>query len=135
MENKKKSIISCFIPGYVPNRVVAGVFGFISFCTGSVANNKRQEHLDANDEYLRSSEIFSSSRFIENQTMWNKVLFGSHKKSNMAYSGCEIIATYNALTSLGDRSIRMPELINNFEKKAPHLKVALELRLPLPLHS
>lgn len=43
--------------------------------------------------------IYQSGEYIENQFYWGDVKFGI---SDMSYSGCEIMATYNALKALGE---------------------------------
>ena len=43
--------------------------------------------------------IYNTGAYIENQKEWGNVKFGT---SDMAYSGCEIMATYNALVALGE---------------------------------
>lgn len=44
-------------------------------------------------------QIYCAGEYIENQYYWKDVKFGI---SDMSYSGCEIIATYNALKALGE---------------------------------
>lgn len=44
-------------------------------------------------------QIYKAGEYIENQSDWGNVRFG---RSDMAYSGCEILATCNALTALGE---------------------------------
>lgn len=39
--------------------------------------------------------------FIEDQQEWSTISFGWHPKSNMAYSGCGIIAIWNVLVDAG----------------------------------
>ncbi len=43
--------------------------------------------------------IYAKDKYIENQNAWREVKFGI---SDMRYSGCEIIAAYNALKALGE---------------------------------
>lgn len=43
--------------------------------------------------------IYAKDEYIENQNAWQEVKFGI---SDMRYSGCEIIASYNALKALGE---------------------------------
>lgn len=67
------------------------------------------------------SGFFTAGRFIENQNEWESVRFGL---STMKYSGCEIMAVYNALLDLGNRMTAqdMAELISVFEKKGAELQ-------------
>ncbi len=43
--------------------------------------------------------FYASGEYIENQAEWGNVKFGV---KDMSYSGCEIMATYNALKALGE---------------------------------
>jgi len=65
-------------------------------------------------EHLNS--IKEHNGYIEDQNNYNDLKFG---KVTMQYSGCEIIATYNALFSLaGNVSIDLEKMILDFEKNA-----------------
>ncbi len=112
------------IPSFVPNVIALALFSIIAFFSGPVKNRIRELHFEENTRLLaeRSDELFKGKRHIENQADWSEVRFGSHKKSNMSYSGCEIIATYNALHSLSDDDFGMPALIRYFEQKGIALK-------------
>lgn len=65
--------------------------------------------------------FFTPGSFIENQNEWENVRFGL---STMKYSGCEIMAVYNALLDLGNKMTArdMAELISTFEKKGSELQ-------------
>ncbi|WP_242840975.1 ABC transporter ATP-binding protein [Butyrivibrio sp. AE3004] len=79
--------------------------------------------MEDNIKFLSAGKTcLKRDEFIENQVDWGRVRFGTHNKSNIAYSGCEIIATYNALCSLGDRENDMPYLIDYYEKNGIALK-------------
>lgn len=123
MSNNSK-LFEKIIPKYVPNVMVLFFFSFIAVMTGPVKKRIRELHLEENRRFFeeRGNELLRDSGYIENQTEWSDVLFGTHKKSNMSYSGCEIIATYNALRSLGDSRINMSYLINYYEQKGIALK-------------
>ena len=79
--------------------------------------NISQEHTEANAAH--NTENLTSSilkpGYIENQAQWGDINYG---KSDMAYSGCEIIATYNAIYDLTGRggADEMVELISHFEQ-------------------
>ena len=64
------------------------------------------------------------SSYIENQNEWGSILYGSGKHHNMRYSGCEIIATFNALKALkGTGSPEsMAELIREYEARGAALR-------------
>lgn len=60
-------------------------------------------------------------RFIEDQQEWTSVPFGWHPKSNMAYSGCGIIAIWNVLADAGriseeNADFTLKRLISHFER-------------------
>ncbi|MBE5883859.1 MAG: hypothetical protein E7291_05535 [Lachnospiraceae bacterium] len=65
--------------------------------------------------------FFIPNTYIENQSQWNRICFG--RKYQISYCGCEVIAVYNALLSLGEQMSgeRMVELISFFEKKGATL--------------
>ncbi|WP_026660548.1 hypothetical protein [Butyrivibrio sp. AC2005] len=123
MSNKPK-LYEKIIPKYIPNRVVLAFFSIIAFFSGPVKRELRERHFEENERFLKEKgdAFFHSGRLIENQMQWGSVLFGSHKNANMSYSGCEIIATYNALLCLGDRNTTISELIRYFEQKGAALK-------------
>ena len=104
--------------------MVTGAFSLLSVVTGKVSGKDRMTHFEENERFLESrrNNIHKAFSYIENQEMWGLVRFGAHKKSNMAYSGCEIIATYNALISLGNRSYRITDLIKHYEKSGAALR-------------
>ncbi len=106
------------VPTIVPNSVALGAFSILAFFSGYIKNEIRKKHYEENVSILEKGNngVFNDSEYIENQVLWGNVKFGSHKKSNMAYSGCEIIATYNAIISMGISAL-MPELIRTFEKR------------------
>ena len=58
----------------------------------------------------------SANYFIENQSEWERVQFGVSTKD---YSGCEIMAVYNALLDLGNEMTAqsMAEMNSEFERK------------------
>ena len=113
-----------FIPKYIPNAVVLAAFSVIAFLTGPVKKAVREAHFEENNRLFAQDEnrLLKDARYIENQKEWKAVHFGTHKKSDMSYSGCEIIATYNALRSLKDYSVSMPYLIRHYEQKGIALK-------------
>ncbi len=59
--------------------------------------------------------------FIENQSELSDIAFGSHKESDLSYSGCEIIAVFNLLRAKGRRA-NLSELIRDFERKGASLR-------------
>ncbi|MCR5651626.1 MAG: hypothetical protein K6F86_10635 [Lachnospiraceae bacterium] len=104
-------IIKEFIPG-LPNALVVGALRFFSLFS-FISKKKRSRNRDINIEELRTGNLTGKDGFIENQHAMKDLMFG---KTDMAYAGCEIIAVYNALLSLGFPK-DLPELISTFEKK------------------
>jgi ATP-binding cassette subfamily B protein len=121
---KKPKLYEKIIPKYIPNCIVLFFFSIIAFLSGSVKKDVRARHLEENERFLseNGNRLFCCGELIENQKTWEGVAFGSHKKSNMSYSGCEIIATYNALKCLGEKDVKIPPLISYFEQKGAALK-------------
>lgn len=121
--DKISMFVRAFIPQFVPNLfVLAGMdllkgFGLSKRCIRH--NREHNRNLKVED-----TTLYRPGHFIENQAHWTGVKFGS--RYDMAYSGCEIIATYNALLSLGERLAfeDMVELISSYERKGAVLKGA-----------
>lgn len=65
----------------------------------------------------------SSELYIENQSEWKDICFGMGQHNNMSYSGCEIMATYNARKALDGAvsKVYMAELISVYEKRGAAL--------------
>ena len=61
---------------------------------------------------------------IENQAQWEDIRFGAGRHHSMCYSGCEIIAVFNARKRLyGSMTPEdLAELIHRFEKKGAALR-------------
>lgn len=117
-----------FIPKYIPNVVVLWIWklvGRLCRLSGRTIERNRMENksilLDKASPCL-TRQLSVSEAYIENQSQWDKVAFGS--KYTMSYGGCEIIAVYNALLSLGQQMTPedMVELISYFERKGVALK-------------
>lgn len=73
-------------------------------------NNKVFSNLE------EGSSLYTENKYIENQGQWGEINFGSYQ---MSYSGCEIIATYNARLSLGEKMTAddMIKMISDYERK------------------
>jgi hypothetical protein len=117
-----------FIPQKVDNITVLGVMEWfrelshtsnVGISPFKISKKIIMEHSENNTEKLNNGkdEYFSKSNYIENQLEWSEIQFGTGK-SNMSWSGCEIIATYNALNALGEEpsADTMVSLISNFEE-------------------
>ena len=89
------------------------VIKFFELTEMNISQKDTEANAAHNTENLTSSIL--KPGYIENQSQWGDINYG---KSDMAYSGCEIIATYNAiydLTGRGDAD-EMVELISYFEQ-------------------
>lgn len=91
------------------------------FALVKISKKRRDENQAANKKILEAAAsekngFFSPAHFIENQNEWENVRFG---RSTMQYSGCEIIAVYNALLNLGNKMTtqNIAEIISEFEKR------------------
>lgn len=125
MPQKKtwKDRLAAFVPRYIPNRLVAGVMGLLQIMR-KTSKAKVRENCIQNSSILEGQASVSERKvffrptvFIENQRQWKQVCFG--RQYTMAYGGCEIIAVYNALLSLGKElsGSELAELISRFERK------------------
>jgi len=128
-----KARLGAFIPRYIPNRIVCGVMSLLGVLHRT-SKRKREENRAHNrailgqemvscsqksidEEEKKESAWFAPGEYIENQPQWEKLRFGNH--STISYSGCEILAIYNARMALGEclSSLDLIELIEAFEKK------------------
>lgn len=107
----------------IPNCCMVKILSL--FTLARVSRKRIKENLTANGKVLAAaatekSGFFHPGHFIENQNEWESVRFGL---STMKYSGCEIMAVYNALLDLGNRLTAqdMAELISDFERKGAAL--------------
>lgn len=107
----------------VPNIIVVSFYSVLSELFSSVSKKNIEKNANANINCakLNDNEL-NSDFFIENQEKLEKFSFGSAKKSNLSYSGCGVIAAWNALISMSDRSVDFIDLISIFEKKGIVLK-------------
>lgn len=109
---------------HIPNCCMVKILSFLTLI--NIFKRRRHENYAANRKVLEaaSSEkdgFYSPNHFIENQNEWENVRFGL---STMRYSGCEIMAVYNALLDLGNEMTAqsMAELISEFERKGAALR-------------
>lgn len=107
-----------FIPKYISNKTVLMAYRILAGL--KVPRSVREKNYRHNREQLRKldEKIWRDSKAcIENQQQWSDIRFGSGKHSSMSYSGCEIIAVFNAqkrLKGVGT-SEEMAGLIQHFE--------------------
>ena len=117
--NPIKQFLVSFTPKHVGNSVVLMVYHLLTLIpVPRKIRKKNHEHnalllTDAKWDFLTVPSVY-----IENQNEWEEILFGWGSHHNMKYSGCEIIATFNALKALGkaDSPDYMAELIGEYEK-------------------
>lgn len=117
MKQKKKYWAS-FIPRHVSNHIFLMIYHFTSLI--SIPRKIRDRNYKSNIIQLKSMhwDFWTvPSAYIENQNEWSNIMYGIGKHHNMKYSGCEIIATFNALKALiGVGSPEsMAELIREYE--------------------
>ena len=117
--NPLKQFVVSFIPRYVGNSVVLRVYHLLTLIP--VPQNIRKKNHAHNAVRLKDTKwdfLTVPSAYIENQNEWGEILYGWGSHHNMRYSGCEIIATFNALKALGkaDSPDFMAELIGEYEK-------------------
>ena len=115
---KKKNFWVSFIPRHVSNHVFLRIYHFISFIP--VPRKIRDQNYISNIVQLNNTswDFWTvPSAYIENQNEWGSIIFGAGKHHNMSHSGCEVIATFNALRALkGTGSPEsMAELIHEYE--------------------
>lgn len=114
-----------FIPRYVSNRACLRAYQMLAAVP--IPRRTREKNYNANVERLKGTDWdFWSvpSAYIENQNEWDKIAYGAGSHQNMRYSGCEIIATFNAwkmLTGAGTRE-SMAALIREYEKYGAALR-------------
>jgi hypothetical protein len=117
--NLKKFMLS-FIPQHISNKAVLHFLDMSGKISGIfMSRRKIEDNLKYNRMLITEKNGYAEAgRYIENQPQWKMVAFGSRRHSNMSYSGCEIIAVYNAIIALGTEmsADTMPELISHFEK-------------------
>lgn len=108
---------------HIPNCCMVRILSLFTLI--KIPGKQIADNLAANQKALTATSMknsfFTPGHLIENQNEWESVRFGL---STMRYSGCEIMAVYNALSDLGNRLTAqdMAELISAFERKGAELK-------------
>lgn len=108
---------------HIPNCCMVKILHLFTLI--KISPEQIQMNFSANERILTQaasakSGFFTPNCFIENQNQWEEVKFGL---STMKYSGCEIMAVYNALLELGNEMTvrKTAELITSFEKRGSEL--------------
>ena len=107
------------VPQVVDNEVVFFAFHMMREHTNWISEEKIEENaLENRNAFTNGIRIITDNSFIENQSEWGDIQFGDGENTNMRYSGCGIIATYNALVELGRKPTAetMVKLISEFER-------------------
>lgn len=117
-------ILASFIPRHISNKTVVRLYHMLSWIR--VPRFIRERNYIHNLEYLKKTdeEIWRKpSACIEDQVQWGDIWFGAGRHHNMCYSGCEIIAVFNAQKKLnGSGTLQeMADLIRRFESKGAAL--------------
>lgn len=95
---KFKMYLNSFIPRHISNRVVVRVYHILSWIR--VPRSIREKNYRHNLKHLgeMDREVWRDSTVcIEDQAQWEAIQFGAGSHHNMSYSGCEIIAVFNAV--------------------------------------
>lgn len=120
-----KNFFVSFIPKYISNPFLLGIYQMFTWVP--VSKKTREKNYKSNVELLNSTDWdfwTVPSAYIENQNEWEQIMYGSGAHHNMRYSGCEIIATFNALKALTGAGSpeSMAKLISEYEACGSALK-------------
>ncbi len=97
-----------FIPKHVSNRILLNIYHALTLF--KVPRRIREKNYTVNCKQLNREkwDMWNNvSAYIENQNEWKNIRFGMGLHHNMSYSGCEVIASYNAWKAL--KGIGTPE--------------------------
>lgn len=122
---QKKNFWASFIPKHVSNHIFLRIYHFTSLIP--VPRKIRDQNYKSNIVQLKNMHWdfwTAPSAYIENQNEWGNIMYGAGKYHNMRRSGCEVIATFNALKALtGTGSPEsMAELISEYEVRGAALR-------------
>ncbi len=90
-----------FIPKHVSNRILLNIYHALTLF--KVPRRIREKNYTVNCKQLNREkwDMWNNvSAYIENQNEWKNIRFGTGSHHNMSYSGCEVIASYNAWKAL-----------------------------------
>ncbi|MBD5508665.1 MAG: hypothetical protein HDR05_11635 [Lachnospiraceae bacterium] len=125
MNRKWKQYLASFIPRYVSNRIVVRLYHVLTWIR--VPRSVREKNYVHNLQQLREMdrELWKDPAVcIENQAQWDEIRFGAGRHHSMCYSGCEIIAVFNARKRLYGSGTpeELANLIRRFEAKGAALR-------------
>lgn len=111
-------LLKSMIPQHISNKTVLKAMEVMRKLTNHIPEKVIAENRVKNCAALRDPSVFLTETYIENQAQWETIRFGCSRHSNMKYSGCEIIATFNALKALGEtcNAVEMAKLIAMYER-------------------
>lgn len=102
------------IPGKLSNRLVMGFLHILELAQKPIPAWYSNDLHNRDAMKRHTTDIQNSHGYIESQQLYRNVRYG---RSTISYSGCEIIALYNALHALGvSDACSFPDLIRHFEK-------------------
>lgn len=106
--------ICAFIPCNVSNTAVIAAFEIMRKLQRLRKTDYASHWKDnLNVAQAHAAALKNSNGYIEDQIRWTDTLYGS---STIQYSGCEIIATYNAFRSVTDHPLSFPAMIREYEQ-------------------
>ena len=105
------------IPQEISNGTFLSIYDALTKLSDIPESVIKQNAIDNAKLLSGTNTPLSATDYIENQSQWGNVKFGEGNKTNIAGSGCGIIATYNALNALGETttSQTMVDLISYYE--------------------
>lgn len=113
-----REFFASFIPKHVSDRCFLNGYQMLAWI--KVPRRTRNNNYIVNCERLLNANWSfwdNPSSYIENQKEWQHICFGKGTHHNMSYSGCEVIASFNALKALSGCSSpeQMAQLISYYE--------------------
>lgn len=118
---KTRGFFRSFIPKHMSNRTFLQLYRLtalihVSRRTSNINYGKNIVRLHSMNRDLQNNH----PAYIENQNEWSEIMYGAGPHHNMKYSGCEIIATFNALRAVDgladcDAAGSMARLIRYYE--------------------
>lgn len=103
------------IPNQVDNKLVVNAFEVMRK-QQQVLKKDFSAHLKANEESFKNhlKNITASNGYVEDQNNYKDMAYG---ESTMAYSGCEIFATFNAMYNITKKNaVSLSTMISEYEK-------------------
>lgn len=116
--------LASFIPQHISNKTVIRVYRILAWI--KVPRSVREKNYQHNLQSLKrmNPKLWQDPlACIENQAQWGDVRFGAGRHHNMGYSGCEIIAVFNAQKVLrgAGSAEEMTEMIRLYESNGAAL--------------